>query len=99
MFGPARVGFENVGNVRGHDEGGEEPKSIEEIAHMSSVSTSYKLSNALPRSEAFAGVGCSARRYQIIHTHPTTQVKGNVVCSYDVIGIKRFDVRRCNRGV
>ena len=35
--------------------------------------------------------------YQIIHTHPTTKVKGNIPCTYNVIGIKRFDVRRCNR--
>jgi len=24
-------------------------------------------------------------------------MKGNVPCSYNVIGIKRFDIRRCNR--
>jgi hypothetical protein len=33
-----------------------EPKSIEGIAKISSVSTPYEPSNALPGSEAFAGV-------------------------------------------
>ena len=66
---------------------------------MSSVSTPYKPLNALPGSEAFARADRSAYRYQIIYAHPTTQVKGNVPCSYNAIGIKRFDIRRCNRGV
>ena len=56
------LAFENVSNVwvmmRG--KAYKEPKSIEGIAKMSSVSTPYDPSNALPGSEAFAGVDCLA---------------------------------------
>jgi hypothetical protein len=84
---------------------------MEGMAKMSSVSTPYEPSNALPGSEAFCGVellgvqlwATEAVKAAITDTrslsHPTIQVKGNVPCSYNVIGIKRFDVRRCNRGV
>jgi len=52
------LAYENVRSVWGCDgrEAYKEPKSIEGIAKISSVSTPYEPSNALPGSEAFAGV-------------------------------------------